>query len=326
MCAFVPNAHVLDRPADGIRVMTLDQLRATLSDFLVRPAVATDAAAVAGLMAATDIELYGVAERELHEVVDDWARPGLDLGRDTVVVLDGGTLAAYAEVYRGERADAWVSPDHRGRGIGSALVDWWIARAAEVGSTRVGQTVSDSDLGSRALLEGRGARAGHTAWILDYDVTARPPPPVVPGGYALRSMQPGEEQAVFAVIDRAFSEWEGREPGAYDDWAATTVASSRFETWMAPVVVHGDEIVAAAILASFDDEGWVQQLAVARAHRGRGLARALLAHAFGRFQGVRDSVGLSTDSRTGALDLYLRIGMQVRRSYTRWSLDLPREG
>jgi mycothiol synthase len=302
--------------------MTVDELRQALPAYVIRSAEASDAPAVAALMAACDIELYGVAERELHEVDDDWARPGLDLGCDTVVVLDGPALAAYAEVYRGERADAWVAPEYRGRGIGSALVRWWIARAAEVGSSRVGQTVSDTDLASRALLESLGARAGHTAWILDYDVTTAPPPPVVPDGYVLRSIQPGEEPAVFGVIDRAFSEWEGREPGAYEDWAATTVASSRFETWMAPVVVRDDRIVAAAILAVFRDEGWVAEVAVEREHRGRGLARALLAHAFCVFHGVRPTVGLSTDSRTGALDLYLHVGMHVRRSYTRWSFDL----
>jgi mycothiol synthase len=302
--------------------MTVDELRQALPAYVIRPAKAADAPAVAGLMAACDIELYGVAERELHEVVDDWARPGLDLARDTVVVLDGAEPVGYAEVYRGERADACVAPSHRGRGIGSALVRWWIGRAREAGSSRVGQTISDTDVASRSLLEGLGAHSGHTAWILDIDVTAPPPPPVVPPGYAVRAMLPGEERAVFTVIDRAFSEWEGRTPGAYDDWAATTVASSRFEDWMAPVMVHCDRIVGAAILATFWDEGWVAELAVDRGHRGRGLGRALLAHAFCVYHGMRPTVGVSTDSRTGALDLYLHVGMQVRRSYTRWSFDL----
>jgi hypothetical protein len=36
----------------------------------------------------------------------------------------------------------------------------------------------------------------------------------------------------------------------------------------------------------------------------------------------RRLVGLSTDSRTGALTLYERIGMRVRRTYTAWSKNL----
>jgi mycothiol synthase len=57
-------------------------------------------------------------------------------------------------------------------------------------------------------------------------------------------------------------------------------------------------------------------LAVAREHRGRGLARALLAHAFGltwRRGGHR--CGLGTDSRTGARGLYEHVGMHVRKTY-----------
>jgi mycothiol synthase len=58
-------------------------------------------------------------------------------------------------------------------------------------------------------------------------------------------------------------------------------------------------------------------LAVAREHRGLGLGRALLQQAFALFHGRgKSSAGLSTDSRTGALELYEHLGMRVVRSYT----------
>jgi ribosomal protein S18 acetylase RimI-like enzyme len=67
----------------------------------------------------------------------------------------------------------------------------------------------------------------------------------------------------------------------------------------------------------------VQQLAVPEAHRGQGLGTQLLHEAFGRFGARgRTSVGLATDSRTGALDLYLRTGMQVEREYLGHKLTL----
>jgi ribosomal protein S18 acetylase RimI-like enzyme len=66
-------------------------------------------------------------------------------------------------------------------------------------------------------------------------------------------------------------------------------------------------------------EGWIEQIAVRREHRGRGLGGALLAESFRRFQAAgRGSAGVSTDSRTGALGLYEHAGMTVVRSYTRW--------
>jgi ribosomal protein S18 acetylase RimI-like enzyme len=59
-------------------------------------------------------------------------------------------------------------------------------------------------------------------------------------------------------------------------------------------------------------EGYVERLAVRKDQRGRGLAQALLVDAFeqGRQHGAPRS-GLSTDSRTGALSLYEKVGMVV---------------
>ena len=69
-----------------------------------------------------------------------------------------------------------------------------------------------------------------------------------------------------------------------------------------------------------DDAFWVAQLAVDRAHRGRGLARALLVHSFATAwrAGLR-GVGLATDSRTGARGLYEHVGMRVTR--TLWEYE-----
>ncbi|MGZ8604663.1 MAG: GNAT family N-acetyltransferase, partial [Actinomycetota bacterium] len=72
-----------------------------------------------------------------------------------------------------------------------------------------------------------------------------------------------------------------------------------------------------------DREGWVQQLATKATHRHRGIARALLQGAFQRgFDRGYAATSLSTDSNTGALTLYERVGMSVRRSYTRYTKPL----
>ena len=70
-------------------------------------------------------------------------------------------------------------------------------------------------------------------------------------------------------------------------------------------------------------EGWIQQLATEANHRHRGIATALLGTAFAGFrERGRTRAGVSTDSRTGALDLYERVGMRVERSYTRYTKRL----
>ena len=82
-------------------------------------------------------------------------------------------------------------------------------------------------------------------------------------------------------------------------------------------------MVGAAIVFDAPDEAWVAQLAVAKEHRGRGVAQQLLADAYAaaRARGLRHA-GLSTDTRTGALDLYLRLGMRVLFTLHNYKLTL----
>jgi len=64
------------------------------------------------------------------------------------------------------------------------------------------------------------------------------------------------------------------------------------------------------------DTGFVSKVAVRKDRRGQGLARALLTDGFriAREHGATRSE-LSTDSRTGALDLYLGIGMEISANW-----------
>ena len=61
-------------------------------------------------------------------------------------------------------------------------------------------------------------------------------------------------------------------------------------------------------------------LSPSRPVRQQGLAKALLRTTFDELRRRGSpAVGLSTDSRTGALDLYVDAGMVVRASYTHYS-------
>jgi mycothiol synthase len=285
--------------------------------------VVADAPAVTRLIAACEIEAHGEADIIEDETREFFARPGVDLDLDVVVVLDGDAIVGYADVHRA-RASAFVAPSHRGRGIGTALVEWTLARARECGFATVGQTVSDDDPGAQRLLRELGARTTYTAWILRYTLTGTAlPPPVLPPDVTLRAVLPGEERSVFATIETAFSSWPEREPETFEDWAVGTIGRRDWEPWLAQVAVDGARrIVGVAMLRRFEGEGWVDQLAVTAERRREGIGRALLHHAFHLFDGLEPAVGLSTDSRTGALGLYLAVGMTVRRSYTRWTFDL----
>lgn len=290
-----------------------------------RPLTLADAGAVTALTAACELHDDGKVEIALEDVVADWARPSTDLAAHTVGVFEGQRLVAYAEVSRARRAEAYVTPDRRGRGIGTALLQWTRATARAGGGTLVGQTVSDRNPAAIALLTAHGYRPLWTSWILSIDLPEEPAPPELPAGYAIRRFVSGrDEPAAYRVIEDAFAEWPDREDTPYEDWAAGTIGRERFRPDDLALVDYAGAVVGACLVLRYDGEGaWVHQLAVEKAHRGRGLARALLLDAFrAAWQHGDRSSGLCTDSRTGALGLYQHVGMRVERSYTHFAVGL----
>jgi GNAT superfamily N-acetyltransferase len=163
--------------------------------------------------------------------------------------------------------------------------------------------------------------------VLELPEGATVPERPLPAGYTLATGDTAaREQAAYVVIQDAFDEWEGRTRESFEDWAATTVRRPGTQPWQLRVVEH-DGVVVGASFTILDSQGsgYVHQLAVERTHRGKGLAQSLLADAFGRARerGANRSE-LSTDSRTGALDLYLKVGMEVTQVWTHLVTDLPR--
>lgn len=289
-----------------------------------RPATRGDLADVYTLVAAYEQRVIGETMVELDELEGDWDRPSFVPERHSLLVHDQDALVGWGEVYGARRATGFVHPDAWGHGIGGALVDWIVAVAHAEGGRRVGQTVPDGDTAAAELLRARGWSPLWTSWVLELPPGERVPPRALPGGYVLRDFRPGQdERATYRVIEDAFNEWPDRDPTEYRDWAAPVLGRPGFEPWQILLVGHGDEVVGACHLVVSGETGWINQVAVAREHRGRGIAQALMAAAFdaARTRGaVRGE--LSTDSRTGALGLYERIGMRVKSSFTHWAVDL----
>lgn len=290
-----------------------------------RPLNIADAGAVTALMAACELLDDGQVEIDEGDIVADWQRPSVDLDVHTVGLFDEAGMLAYADVFTSRRAEVFVHPRARGRGLGSALMRWTWAVAWAGGGRLVGQTVTDNNRDAAQLFASMGYQPLWRSWILTLRGEARPAAPTLPADVEIRAPATAEdERAAFQVIEDAFSEWPDRDPVAYGDWAAGSVHRAGFDPWQLPLAVSGDRVVGVAHLVEYEGvAGWVHQIAVAGDQRGRGIGRALLQHAFGTFwdHGHR-TFELSTDSRTGALGLYQHVGMAVRRSYTHWAKEL----
>lgn len=291
-----------------------------------RAATVADVPAIHALVTAAEEARYGRAETDADTIAADLARPGLDLVADTALAYDEtGALAGRAWVNR--RSEVDVHPAHRGRGLGAALLDWVDERARRTGTAQVVQTVPDDDAEAVALVRSRGYAPMVTAWLLGIALPAEPEVPEPPAGITVRHFRPGDERATHQVTEDAFDAWQQRRR-SYDEWALLTVGRETFAPDLSPLAFAGDELVGAVLSLDVPDadEGYVERVAVRRDHQRRGVAQLLLRHTFRDFhRRGRRGCTLWTHSDTGALALYERVGMTVRRSATvyRKRLETP---
>jgi ribosomal protein S18 acetylase RimI-like enzyme len=286
--------------------------------FASRSATMDDADAMYRLMAAGEIRRHGRAEVVPDQVAADLRRPELDLERDTLIVeAANGDLAGWAWLHLGKRAQIDVHPSYWGLGIGTALLDWAEGRSREEGSEWLAQAVDDADKAGTDLLRSRGYEVLATNWLLERPIV----PPAerrVPDGITLGPYDEARAHEVHALIEAAFSEFQQRRK-SYDEWARLTVERSTFRPNASTLAYTDNELIGAVIALDLPetDEGYVEQLAVRADQRGKGVARAMLDDTCAEFHrlGRRDCI-LWTHSGTGALGMYERLGMRVRRSTT----------
>jgi GNAT superfamily N-acetyltransferase len=293
-----------------------------------RPLERTDARAVFELMAAQELEDIGEVAIEEADIVSDWSKPSHDLGARSIGVFDGDTLVAYAELMGADRADTSVLPAYRGRGIGTWLAHWLQDLGRRVGSSVIGMPVPQGSPGDR-LLEQLGYRVRWTSWVLKLPEGATVPERELPPGHAIRTAEPDELRAVHDVLEDAFLEWSVRDREPFEDFAAAITGRPGFEPWNLRVAVDPDGAVVGVSLVLVSDNGrtaYVDRLAVRRDQRNRGLAQALLVDSFAqaRAHGTTTSE-LSTDSRTGALALYEKVGMVAESTWVNRAIDLAPE-
>jgi len=179
-----------------------------------------------------------------------------------------------------------------------------------------------------ALFEAHGATRLYSSWILELPEGAAIDEQALPPGHRLRTFEPDRDtHAVYRIIEDAFNEWPDRQPSSFGDWQAIAFGRADFAPWQVITVVQEvdgvEQLVGACRISVTGTEGWLDQIAVRRDARGRGLARVMLAAAFAeaRSRGARCS-RLNTDSRTGALGLYEHVGMRVAETYENYAVAL----
>ena len=287
--------------------------------------------AVAAVLLADELTDAGQITLGGDFVQGEWSRLGADLATDAWVAVDGeGSIVGYAQVLLEEPtvARSWgvVHPEHRGRGIGSALIDRLDERATDllrdVPSGRFRHAINANDHAAAAILEARGLRPVHHFWHMQIDLVGPLEPGPAPDGIEIGGIDPAEDlPTVHAILDEAFVEDRSHHPEPFERWVADETSGPHWDPtlWL---LARAEGSPAAALTASIgEDRGWVDYLAVLAPYRGRGLASALLRRSFAAFadRGVpRALVSVDAQNPTGATGVYERVGMRIVKRWDLW--------
>jgi GNAT superfamily N-acetyltransferase len=281
-----------------------------------RPLGPDDAHAVADLLAAYDEFHTGESDGATADDVLDWWKRIAPDGWIGVLDEDGtivgvGTLRPRGNEYY--LADNFVHPDHRGRGIGTFLLEWAERRSLEDGKSSVRTATTVNDESGRRLIASRGYSYIRSFYRMVVDLDEPLVRPDWPDGFRVARLRPGEERQLYEVLEDAFRDHWGYEPRTFEEWSTHhTELPDRL------CYLVRDERGTPAAGAICDEErfgtGFVQVLGTVGEFRRRGLGEALLRQAFFDLYALgrrRVALGVDAENTTGATRLYERVGMVV---------------
>jgi mycothiol synthase len=305
--------------------------------YSIRPARRGDLPAVLALVSAADSAQYGSPDVTEEDILDEWDRPGHDLERDSWLARDpGGGAAGYAWLWNRaghHHLDGYgaVHPEHRGRGVGSALVRGMEARGWEHAAlARPGipvdlyNWIASVDTAASGLLLSRGYVVVRHMWRMVVELGSATPaasPASTSRGIRVRPfVEDRDLRLVHAALMESFRGQFGFVQRSFEEWEAHVVNRRDYDPglWFVAEDQATGEVAGALLGSTFLDQGWVMTLGVRPSWRGLGAGRALLLRSFlaYRERGL-EKAALAVDSQneSGALDLYESAGMRVERQH-----------
>lgn len=136
--------------------------------------------------------------------------PRFQPGKELFLVQGAAQVIGYIRVFleRGigrALVNGLVHPQHRRKGIATALFDRAVryAQAAGVGCVQI--SISENNLGARHLCARLGLRFIRHFFGYRLDLAAARLPEIRTNGYIFRNLRPGEENQLTAIQNRAFS-------------------------------------------------------------------------------------------------------------------------
>jgi mycothiol synthase len=304
-------------------------LRATLpTGYDRRPASLDDVEALAEMWARHDAHLGLRPESATAFLRWLLGLPYVSRERDTVIVeLDDRPVAVGIAGHDPTSPGAafhWravVDAAHVGRGLGAWLVAWAIGiadhRSAEEGPYDLQTIIPAPDEAGGALLEASGFEQVRIGWDMHLDLPVDEIDRSQPEGVHLRTFEPGRDERTFwRVAEAAFEQHFGHAPTPFETWVQEWYAADSWDPARVLLAEQGGEVVGELAWVDADPDGYIVSVGVLEAHRGLGIAQALLRRAFADIETAgfaHATLSVDAENATGAVQLYRSVGMEPVR-------------
>ena len=271
-----------------------------------------------------------------------------DPTRDLVIAEVDGEAVAYARVFWTELVEGgrsyenfgFVHPTWRRRGIGGALHRQNELRLCEIAAEHgeispkwFSSEGIDSDPGTHALLTGDGyapARYFYDMVAPSLHGIVEPP---MPEGLEVRPVTRDQYRAIWEASAEAFRDHWGEQEWTEADWSRFEANPDHADPSLWRIGWDGDQVAGAIVTYPQTEENerygrrrvYVAEVSVRRPWRRRGLARALLAGSLvaSREAGFTSAtLGVDSDSPTGATALYESLGFVPEKTFTAYRKPL----
>ncbi|MGB2965042.1 MAG: GNAT family N-acetyltransferase [Anaerolineales bacterium] len=311
--------------------------------YIVRQAGLEDIEKIHQVEEKKSLHYHGVPGFSLELLQNYYREPGFDIKKSIHLVEDqDGKLVAHVEVW--DDADPpvlpyiWlaVDPDYENQGLESYLLDWAEKRSLEAlervdPDVRVAMRSHSAHVieSSRKTKLAAGMKQIRHSFRMRVEMDEQPPEPVWPEGITMRLYNPETDAyTVFEVDEEVFQDHFGfvkeAPEEAYKKFTHHMTKDESYDPGLWFLALDGEEIVGICLCRKYGLEdkeaGYISSLGVKRPWRRKGIALALLQHAFGEFykrEKRKVDLGVDAESLTGATDLYRKAGMFVL-----WQFDL----
>jgi mycothiol synthase len=307
----------------------------------LRPVSIDDAPTIHALIRSAEVHDRFPLVTNLAEVEEYFAEPHFDPEHDARLALVDGEPAGWGRIWHapsGEREEraylsGTVDPRHRGKGVGTAVLEWQIERGTERLRAHPGDLprhlrTIEYDWVSDALDLYRRHGFQEVRWMEELLRGLDAIPEVdSPDGVAIVAWNRAHDEAARVVKNTAFA----------DHWGSTPTDAATWATWLEGhgtrldlsfLALAGEEVVGYCLNEHYPDDeellgrrdGWIGSLGVLREWRKRGVASALVVRSLRAFAGegfTHASIGVDSDNPTGAAGLYRALGFEPQtRSIT----------